>query len=313
MTFSSAWTYLVSMRQKIQDFNSEMAKNFTKEVLLEYLLSGLHISFDNILQSLDASVSLDPYEKLEILERNEKKYDLSARAESAHPTITDKIVSGRPKKCQIGKNSSNKMRCHFCEQEHVKNQCELRRLMMEMVSDFQTAKAREEEKRSKLSHKYRSKKTRALTAQKGSNSDSSANESSEIFENDGDSEGELCHFTKEQSPSKIPESNWCSDSGSTTHMTDQSTLLRGAMKKFKRRTIKVRGGKLYADYMGQVEMIVNGVSLLLENVLFVPGLGVNLLSSRKLCTEWNCLGNFSDKSMWFTNQNNEFIIQAAWS
>lgn len=62
--------------------------------------------------------------------------------------------------------------------------------------------------------------------------------------------------------------------------------------------------------MGQVEMVVNGVSLLLENVLFVPGLGVNLLSSRKLCAEWNCLGNFNDKSMWFTNQNNEVIIQA---
>ncbi|POS82165.1 hypothetical protein EPUL_006064 [Erysiphe pulchra] len=143
---------------------------------------------------------------------------------------------------------------------------------MSMVSDFQIAKASEEEKRSKPSHKDRSKKTRALTAQESSNSDSLANKSSEESENDGDSGEVPCHFTKEKSLSKIPESNWCSDSS--------------------------------------FEMIVNGVSLLLENVLFVPSLGVNLLSSRKLCAEWNYLGNFNDKSMWFTDQNNEVIIQA---
>lgn len=80
-----------------------------------------------------------------------------------------------------------------------------------------------------------------MTAQESSSSDSLTNESSEESENDGDSEDEQCHFTKEQSASKIPESNWCSDSGCTTHMTDQSTLFRGAMKKIKRRTIKVEG------------------------------------------------------------------------
>ena len=57
------------------------------------------------------------------------------------------------------------------------------------------------------------------------------------------------------------------------------------MIKIKRRTIKVGGGRLYADHMGQVEMKVSSVSLLLENVLFIPSLGVNLLSSRKLCTD----------------------------
>ena len=93
-------------------------------------------------------------------------------------------------------------------------------------------------------------------------------------------------------------------------MTDKPILFRGPMIKIKRRTVKVGGGRLYADHMGQVEMKVSGVSLLLENVLFVPGLGVNLLSSRKLCTDWNCLGIFNDKSMWFISENKQVVLQA---
>ena len=93
-------------------------------------------------------------------------------------------------------------------------------------------------------------------------------------------------------------------------MTDDSNLFRGAMIPIQRRSVKVGGGRLYADFMGQVEMRVAGTSLLLDNVLYVPGLGVNLLSSRKLCSDWNCLGVFSDKSMWFISENKQVVLQA---
>jgi hypothetical protein len=52
----------------------------------------------------------------------------------------------------------------------------------------------------------------------------------------------------------------------------------------KRRTVKVGGGRLYADFKEQVKIRVAGVSLILEDILYVPGLGVNLLLSRKLYT-----------------------------
>jgi hypothetical protein len=65
-------------------------------------------------------------------------------------------------------------------------------------------------------------------------------------------------------------------------MTDDPNLFRGVMVPIKRHTIKVRGGRLFADSIGQVEMRVVGVSLILDDILYVPGLGVNLLSSRKL-------------------------------
>ena len=65
-------------------------------------------------------------------------------------------------------------------------------------------------------------------------------------------------------------------------MTDEPNLFRGTVVPIPRCTVKVRGGKLYVDFMGQAEMKVAGVSILLDNVLYVPGLGVNLLSSQKL-------------------------------
>jgi hypothetical protein len=46
-------------------------------------------SFRILKQSLDANTTLDVYEKLEILERNEREYDLSAKAES--PNIDESV------------------------------------------------------------------------------------------------------------------------------------------------------------------------------------------------------------------------------
>jgi hypothetical protein len=46
----------------------------------------------------------------------------------------------------------------------------------------------------------------------------------------------------------------------------------------------VGGGQLYADFLGIAELKVKGSgSILLSDVLYVPNLGVNLLSSRKFC------------------------------
>ncbi len=72
-------------------------------------------------------------------------------------------------------------------------------------------------------------------------------------------------------------------------MIDKPDLFRGPMIPVKRRTVKVGGRRLYADFRGRVEMRVAGVSLILEDVLSVLSLGVGLLSTRKLCSEWNSL------------------------
>ena len=52
----------------------------------------------------------------------------------------------------------------------------------------------------------------------------------------------------------------------------------------KRRVIKVGGGRLYTDQYGTAVLrVLDGNQALLVNILYVPLLGVNLLSGRKLC------------------------------
>jgi hypothetical protein len=67
-------------------------------------------------------------------------------------------------------------------------------------------------------------------------------------------------------------------------MTDDKSLFRSQLTPIRRRTILVGGGQLYSDFIGTAELKVKGSgSVLLSDVLYVPNLGVNLLSSRKLC------------------------------
>ena len=73
------------MKGRIHAANPDLAKTFTKEVLFKYLTNGLLSSFTIILQSLEGNPTADVYDKLDILETSERKYDLAAKAESAHP------------------------------------------------------------------------------------------------------------------------------------------------------------------------------------------------------------------------------------
>jgi len=64
---------------------------------------------------------------------------------------------------------------------------------------------------------------------------------------------------------------------------------------------------LYSNQMGIVEMRAESGSMLLDKVLFVPRLGVNLLSTRKICSQDHITGAFDDKKMWFTRSGKRII------
>jgi hypothetical protein len=68
----------------------------------------------------------------------------------------------------------------------------------------------------------------------------------------------------------------------------------------RRRTILVGGGQLYSDFIGTTKLKVKGSgSVLLSNILYIPNLGVNLLSSRKL---------YRLKGLKFTSDNNRMAF-----
>ncbi|RKF83997.1 hypothetical protein GcM1_149004 [Golovinomyces cichoracearum] len=182
MTTPKAWAHLVSARGRIRESNLSMAVTFTKEVLLEYLLNSLPSSYNTILQTIDANPNQDVYEKLEILERNEKIFDLNANLEGVHAARAG--------------DSQTKILCHFCEQDHLKNQCELRRILMAVISEFKISNARESETQKKTSHAQRySKGSRALAAKDQSDYDSEVKSPTDSC--DEDEEMESCQYSKD--------------------------------------------------------------------------------------------------------------------
>uniref|UniRef100_A0A9Q8L4L8 Retrovirus-related Pol polyprotein from transposon TNT 1-94-like beta-barrel domain-containing protein n=1 Tax=Passalora fulva TaxID=5499 RepID=A0A9Q8L4L8_PASFU len=100
---------------------------------------------------------------------------------------------------------------------------------------------------------------------------------SEILSEDDDVD-EVAHSTVE-AKGKYPSSEWLLDSCASSHMTDQDSLFRTLKPLQKRKWIKVGGGYLQATHIGSAVMGgPSGKQIVLENVLFVPGLGVSLVS-----------------------------------
>ncbi len=69
------------------------------------------------------------------------------------------------------------------------------------------------------------------------------------------------------------------------YITNKPDLFRGLIILIKRRIVKVRRGRLYTDFKRRVKIRVASVSLILEDILYIPSLGINLFLSRKLCLE----------------------------
>ncbi|RFU24808.1 hypothetical protein B7463_g11534, partial [Scytalidium lignicola] len=76
----------------------------------------------------------------------------------------------------------------------------------------------------------------------------------------------------------------------------------------KHRRIKVGGGEMFAEYKGLAKLKCdNGSSMLLQDVLYVPDLGVNLLFARRLC-QAGLKSSFNTIKMYFMNSNKKIVI-----
>ena len=81
------------------------------------------------------------------------------------------------------------------------------------------------------------------------------------------------------------------------------------MKPIPRQTIKVSKGKLYSTSIGIAKIVAENGSALLKDVLYVPKLGVNLLSGKRVCQQ-GLQGSFDENTMNFS-QDGKAIIQAS--
>lgn len=114
--------------------------------------------------------------------------------------------------------------------------------------------------------------------------DSALEASSPISDSDSnqDENDEVCRLSTEEI-SKATPSLWPADTGAVSCMSDQSSLF-STMIPINARRAKVRGGELVARHIGNAKLqCIDGSSIVLKDVLYVPNIGVNLVSARRLC------------------------------
>lgn len=90
---------------------------------------------------------------------------------------------------------------------------------------------------------------------------------------------------------------WIINSGATHHMTSNRNWLSSFMNVFLPKQVKIANGQ-GLDVLGHGDICLTK-SLVLKEVLYVPGLECNLISVRKLMQDNNCLAVFSPSTCVF--------------
>ena len=147
------------------------------------------------------------------------------------------------------------------------------------------------------------------------NVDSSNDYTDDYTTTDSDSDTTECesvehaHLTRDEIR-KVPYSSWCSDSCASSHMTDDISLFRTPLVSIRPRAILVGGGQLFANEKGTAELKVKASgSILISNVLYVPKLGVNLLSTKRLCSKGlTFTGDENHMAFW---RNQDKVLEAS--
>ncbi|POS84547.1 hypothetical protein EPUL_003229, partial [Erysiphe pulchra] len=100
---------------------------------------------------------------------------------------------------------------------------------------------------------------------------------------------------------------WHADTAALSHTTDDPKNFRGPQRPT-HCTIKVGGGKLFCRKIGDASMVTKEGVALLKDYLFVPGLGANLMSVRKVCAHAGLKGHFDGQKLFLTKNNNIVLI-----
>ena len=209
--------------------------------------------------------------------------------------------SGKNRRKKIPASRAKRtLRCFICNEPHRMRDCEY----LEKVRAYAIRQvAKEKGAKGTAGTKYSKHRRNHQGYAAGDKSSSGESDTDEDYadETAAISKGIAC---------KIPKFDWVADSGASTHMTDQLQLFSGPLVRIKRRYIKVGGGRLVADYCGTAIMRdEKGNSVKLSSVLYVPNLGVNLLSGRRMC-EKGLRGSFNEHSLLMHDSKGKLLLEA---
>jgi Reverse transcriptase (RNA-dependent DNA polymerase)/gag-polypeptide of LTR copia-type len=334
MTIEDAWTRLHELRRRVVTEDSSLKGAFTKAGLFQYLLAALPIDYSAIRDSLDTQPDVPIETKLKMLQSKEQRVQdeqtaLVARQQSYRSERSSRSHGRFNPPGGLNARSTSRPRqleCYLCGKDHFVKDCPIRDEMRQFVRERKSLSRSHSQKPMTKHHRskphlssrkdhrqskpHRQSSYKAELDVKDEPSDEHDSVYSTTTESDSESYVEEVAAISKVDKSKIPPSNWVADSGASTHMTDHFQLFRGPLTSVKTHLIRVGGGRLYANQMGTVELRTpkGRGSVLLANVLFVPHLGANLLSTRKICRN-GLEGTFDNKRMYF-KKDNKIVIKA---
>jgi hypothetical protein len=331
MTITSAWEKLNKYRRKLVNANATLATTYPDETLYIILQEALPEEYSSTIDTLDVQISMDVDAKLKHLEEKERRIAKKGRKTDEHANAAVRS-RGRNEKYTVPQrrasndslNSENELKCYLCEKSHRCAECpylepaqqyvkiiikEIHKAAKAKISSRDASKPKNA-KYAKPESKASRKKAHGMVARGEELSPTSDSDDSDSSDGGASmEETDEAVFLSTELLSKATPSSWPADSGASSHMSDQPDLFRD-IKHIKRRSIRVGGGVMYTDHKGTVDMVCeDGSSMLLSDVLYVPGLGVNLLSARRVCQN-GLEGTFNHKKMFF-KRDGQTVIEAS--
>ena len=322
-----AWGQLSLIADEVK--RVQLFTNLVKdETIYTALVKGLPNNYRSLITALNiSSLSVDKkLQKLrkhhyQIIGRQEQETAMWAKKESTRQNNRGQNKRARSPQHHRQSTSSSqsdrqKIRCFLCnKKEHFYSDCKSFTFIHKLLktgftySDLITSVKGFLQNKKKKRDKQRQ---RAHVAQNNESSSSDTEQVSDIeqVEETEDIE-EICALFKDIT-SKIPQDQWISDTGASSHMTDQLQLFSEPLASIKRRTIKVEGGKLYSDQCSTAVMCAKDRNLtVLSKVLFVSDLEVNLMSARRMCSTTELQGSFSEHCLWLNNRHGNTVLEAS--
>ncbi|KAI0994162.1 hypothetical protein K3495_g14020, partial [Podosphaera aphanis] len=329
------WEKLKELRRKLVSADISLKNMYPDSALFLVLTQTLPSEYKATKDGLRLHKDMLIEDKLR--ELAEVENDLK-REENAHATVdkTGKYLPPHRRQSAVADamdidseanldqdEAATKFSCYLCRKGHYMRECTRLALARRLLRQYDKEKERKRTATKPQNNKYHvSKKTkrpeikRNSKQRKGHGFKATAESDSESFteedvdsETSSDSDVDICHISKEIISRATP-STWAGDTAASSHMSDQKSLFRRLIP-IKRRKIMVGGGSLYSYFMGSAEVVCeDGSSMLLSKVLYVPELGINLLSGRKLCED-GFKGEFDAQHMYFKPRNsNQKVITA---
>ena len=314
-TIQEAWGKLLLLRDKVIMATPKLRDAFSTQQLFQLLLQSLPAEYAVIRDGIDAIGGVDAEIGIKRLEDKEMQLTqskieealLAKQKRERRPFNSSRShsTSKQPKRdsstsSRRGAKDKEESRkgCFICgDESHRMRECDFLESARSHAKDLA--------KRKKRIAKQSAKRHRSYLADESEEEDEE-----EDFASSNDDDPEETAALSGEAVSKIPRSKWVADSGASSHMTDALQLFSGPLTRIRRRKIKVGGGELYAHHRGTcVIKDKHGNRGFLTSVLYVPKLGVNLLSGRRMC-EKGLIGSFNQHGLRMHDKQGKEILEA---